>query len=279
MPGRESAATLSVSLVTYRTPPSMLSATLRSLSAAAPRSARSSPAMLLTIVDNTERNAETIDLRQTLLAGLELPAIDARVLANHGNIGFGRGHNLALDRLGRYHLVLNPDVEMAGDALARAIEFMDAHPECALLSPFACDRNGEPQALCKRYPTVFDLGLRGFAPTWLRKRFQKRLDRYEMRDAFSSGAVVWDPPIVSGCFMLFRSDALRALGGFDPRFFLYFEDFDISLRAARLGRIAHVPSVRIVHHGGNAAGKGWRHRWMFIRSAVRFFSKHGWRLW
>jgi hypothetical protein len=124
---------------------------------------------------------------------------------------------------------------------------------------------------------VLDLLLRGFAPYWLRRHFGARLDYYEMRDLINERDLVWDPPIVSGCFMLFRTEVLKRLGGFDPRFFLYFEDFDLSLRAGEVARIAYVPSVRIVHHGGGAARKGLRHVRMFVVSAVRFFNKQGWR--
>ena len=125
-------------------------------------------------------------------------------------------------------------------------------------------------------PAVFDLFLRGFAPGWLRRRFARRMERYEMRDLIG-GQVVWDPPLVSGAFMLFRSEVLRRLGGFDPDFFLYFEDYDLSLRAARLTRLAYVPAVRVVHHGGHAARKGWHHIKLFVGGAARFFNKHGWR--
>jgi len=200
------------------------------------------------------------------------------LLTGHGNVGYGRGHNLAIARSeGAYHLVLNPDVELASDALANALAFLDAHPDCGLLAPAVRDDAGSLQYLCKRWPTVLDLFLRGFAPGWLRERFRPRLDRYELRDLINEHDVVWDPPIVSGCFMLFRTTVLKALGGFDPRYFLYFEDFDLSLRAARLARLAYVPTVRIVHHGGGAARKGLRHVRMFAASAAKFFGQHGWR--
>ena len=88
-----------------------------------------------------------------------------------------------------------------------------------------------------------------------------------------------DVPIVSGCFMFFRRDVLDAVGGFSPDYFLYFEDFDLSLRVSKVARIAYVPAVRIVHHGGDAARKGLKHIWMFTRSAVTFFNTHGWRWW
>ncbi len=59
--------------------------------------------------------------------------------------------------------------------------------------------------------------------------------------------------------MLFRTEVLKKLGGFDPRYFLYFEDYDLSLRTHEVARVAYVPSVRVLHHGGDAARKGWTH--------------------
>ena len=66
-------------------------------------------------------------------------------------------------------------------------------------------------------------------------------------------------------------------GGFDPRYFLYFEDFDWSVRLAKTGQLVYLPSFRIVHHGGGAARKGWRHIRWFVQSGTRFYRRHGWR--
>ena len=78
--------------------------------------------------------------------------------------------------------------------------------------------------------------------------------------------------------MLVRTPLLRKLGGFDPRFFMYFEDYDLSLRIGREAKVAYDPRARIVHHGGAAARKGWRHVGWFIASACRFFTRHGWKI-
>jgi GT2 family glycosyltransferase len=88
-----------------------------------------------------------------------------------------------------------------------------------------------------------------------------------------------DIPLASGCFMFFRRPVLGRLGGFSERFFLYFEDYDLSMRTHRYGDIVYVPAVRIVHFGGNTARKGIRHIILFIRSAVTFFNLYGWKWW
>jgi GT2 family glycosyltransferase len=199
-------------------------------------------------------------------------------IASGSNVGYGRANNLVLERLASAnHLVMNPDVELAPDALAAALAVMRDRPELGLLAPDAYGDDGARQYLCKRYPSVWVLFLRGFAPAALRARYAKTLDDYEMRDVIAD-RIVPGIPLASGCFMLVRTALFRRLRGFDPRFFLYFEDYDLSLRAGRETGVAYVPQARIVHHGGEASRKGLRHVAWFLRSAWRFFSIHGWKL-
>jgi GT2 family glycosyltransferase len=84
-------------------------------------------------------------------------------------------------------------------------------------------------------------------------------------------------PIMSGACLLVKRKAIDATGGFDPRFFLYFEDYDWSVRLNKVTQTVYLPSFRALHHGGRAARKGLRHWSMFARSGVRFYRKHGWR--
>jgi len=200
-----------------------------------------------------------------------------RVLSGHGNVGYGRGHNLAFDGTSDYHLILNPDIEIETNALVEALAFFDVNPEVGLIAPLTFGEGGKIQYLCRRFPTVLDLFVRGFLPTRLRRPFTARLAHYEMRDLINPSDVVFNPPIISGCFMLFRTPILAALGGFDARYFLYFEDYDLSLRAGRVTQIAYVPSVRVTHFGGGAARKGGAHIRMFVASAFQFFNHFGWK--
>ncbi len=204
--------------------------------------------------------------------------ITCTIIAGQGNVGYGRGHNLAIERTASlYHLVLNPDIDLDRDALTKALDFFDAHPDAGLLTPWIGDDQGRLQYLCRRYPSLLDLFVRGFLPPGVQKLFARRLARYEMRDLINERDAVWDPPIVSGCFMLFRTSVLKRLEGFDARYFLYFEDYDLSLRARDVTRLVYAPAVRVLHHGGGAARKGTAHVRMFAASAYKFFRRFGWK--
>ncbi|KVQ47330.1 glycosyl transferase [Burkholderia territorii] len=271
------ASGLSVSIVVYQPDAVLLQRTLASLALACRVLRRANPgcAIELFLVDNGG-------------LGPPEPAVDivaedgirCRVISGHGNVGYGRGHNLAIARAtSAFHLILNPDVDLEQNALISGCDFLMAHREVGLVAPSVGDSAGRLQFLCRRYPTVVDLLVRAFMPAAVRRRFARRLARYEMRDVVNDRDVVWDPPIVSGCFMLYRTEVLQKLGGFDPRYFLYFEDYDLSLRTHDVSRVAYVPAMHVVHHGGGASRKGLAHIRMFAASAFKFYNRFGWRLW
>lgn len=225
------------------------------------------------VIDNGEADPSAIAAAAASL-GKEAPV---ELLHGHGNVGYGRANNLVLPRLeSDLHLVINPDVELDRDALVAAIDALERDGHLGAVAPAVRGPGGERQYLCKRYPTVWVLFLRGFVPRRLRSPFAGQLERYEMRDLPQD--VPSPVPLASGCFMLLRTELFRRVGGFDPRFFLYFEDYDLSLRLGREAAVAYVPAARIVHHGGEASRKGLRHIGMFARSAWRFFATHGWRI-
>ena len=271
------AVSLSATIVTFRSDALLLERALSSLAAAVAlaRERGLLGAASLYIVDNGPDDARA-SLRDALRTWPpEAGAVE--LVAGHGNVGYGRGNNLVLPRLrSDLHLILNPDVELDRDALAHAIATLRGHPEVGLLAPAVVGDDGAPQYLCKRYPSVWVLFLRGFAPAPLRRHFAAALHRYEMRDALGA-ELLTGVTLASGCFMLVRTELLTRLGGFDPGFFMYFEDYDLSVRIGRESAVAYEPRARIVHHGGEAARKGWRHVGWFARSAWRFFARHGWK--
>lgn len=260
---------LTISIVTFHPNFSELEKTLNSLKIALSR--LTDEAYTIIVVDNSSGD----EVSSFLLR--HYPELPVKFIHGQGNVGFGRAHNLAMQQLGEFHLVINPDIQLDPEALVNAIEFMRAHERCGLLSPYAIWPNGKRQYLCKRYPSVFDLLLRGFAPQAIRSLFFQRLAEYELQTETNS-AVYWNPPIVSGCFMFFRSRILKETQGFCEKFFLYFEDFDLSLRTNEITNSAYVPSVRVVHAGGYASKKGFWHIRTFIGSAITFYRIHGLRL-
>lgn len=269
---------LSISIVLFRTDTRVLVECLNSLVKAVTQALQNQQldSAILVLVDNNS-DAQSVDNWGLLPDAMYAPFCKVERICGHGNIGYGRGHNLALLYCDSdYHLVLNPDVVLAADAITAAVDFMQRYPQAGLLAPAVRGPDGATEYLCKRYPAVVDLLLRGFAPAWLKRLSQQRLARYEMRDLIGTEPV-WDVPLVSGCFMFLRGSVARYLNGFNPVYFLYFEDYDLSIRLATEARTVYVPSVSIVHYGGHAARKGWSHVTMFIRAAIHFYNSHGWR--
>lgn len=268
---------LTVSIVAHRSDLDTLRATLSSLASAARFALDGVVSTIkVQVVDNGSGDSYARSLA-ALVRETVFP--EGCAIALHRlpvNRGFGAGHNAALKEVtSRYHLILNPDVELAAEALAEGVTRLEKDQTVALLSPYVEGKNGTQEYLCKRHPSVLVLLLRAFLPRVGRRLFSARLQHYEMSDV--CGTVEAGVPMVSGCFMLARTAQLREVGGFDEYYFLYFEDFDLSLRLARFGTLLYTPQIRIVHHGGYAGNKGWRHLQLFARSGFRFFQRYGWR--
>ena len=193
------------------------------------------------------------------------------------NRGYGAGHNLAMGEVeSQFHLILNPDVELAPDAIKLALDTLKTQQDIALLAPTGFSASGEPAFLAKAYPSVWVLGLRSLAPHWLKIRSGGALARYEMRDT-PSETVLRPITLASGCCMWVRRAVFGEVGGFDESYFLYFEDYDLSLKLAGKGVVMEHRDVRIVHHGGGASRKGFQHIRWFVAAAARFFNQWGWR--
>ena len=203
--------------------------------------------------------------------------IDVEFIVRAVNGGYGAGHNEVLKRpLGVFHLVLNPDVELSPDSTRAGFMAFQTDPRIVALGPRAFNGDGREEYLAKDYPSVLVLFLRAFAPQWLCQLFAAQLLKYELRELPVSEAAQ-DVRLLSGCCMWFKTEHFAAVGGFDERYFMYFEDYDLSLRLAAGGRVVRASGMIIIHHGGNASKKGLQHILWFARGALRFFNRWGWK--
>ena len=195
-----------------------------------------------------------------------------------GNLGFGRGHNLALKYLedvdASYHLILNPDIEFDAGTLGRLASMMDSHPEVGLVMPKIVYPDGSIQYLCKLLPTPMDLVLRRFSPGCMRKFVRKRMEAFDLH-CFDYAASAYIP-YLSGCFMFTRRSVLEAVGGFDERFFLYMEDLDLCRRIGTKAKLLYWPEVVVTHVHQKASYKNFRILHLHLVAAIKYFNKWGW---
>ena len=190
------------------------------------------------------------------------------------NIGYGAGHNIALRNSisygVKYHLVLNPDIILEGNVLDILISYLELNEDIGLIMPQIRNEDGTIQLLPKLLPSPLDLIIR-ISPL-LKKIAAKRSRLYVMEDYQNEALNV---PIISGCFGIFRIESLKTTGLYDNRFFMYFEDFDISRRLHKKYKTVYYPIVRIIHLHERGAAKKIRLFVVFLRSAFLYFQKYG----
>ena len=153
-----------------------------------------------------------------------------RLVAHPANLGFGQGHNRALAGAGGdYFLLLNPDIEIPPDGLDRLIRHLEEDASCGAVAPRLDEASSNDAAgFSRRYP-----GQR-YAPECFR--------HLPGEVAFLQGACV-----------LMRAALFRAIGGFDPRYFLYAEDLDLSLEIRKQRYELHcLESLAVRHLGGHS---------------------------
>ena len=272
---------LTIGVVTYRSGDEIVRRSLNSLASAVRSAARVMTIDVSVQVICNDVAADDVAAVRALVDDVACTAPECmrfELVEGHGNIGYGSAQNLAIRRSSaEFHLILNPDVVLDADALLESVRFLDENPDAVLAAPQGYDGGGHYANLAKREPSLLVLLLRALCVGASRRYFGRRVGHYIYSDRLPS-----EKPhcirLASGCFMFCRTAALQAAGGFDERYFLYFEDYDLSRRIARHGRIFELPGVRIQHHGGHTARRGPRRITRFVRSGIRYFNTHGWRI-
>ncbi len=193
------------------------------------------------------------------------------------NKGYGRGHNSIIEKFldsGEYHLVINPDVYFKSGTLEKIVNFLDDREDIGLLLPRVLNPDGTEQPLFKLLPKPQDLFIRRFIPSILKTLFGKSQDLYQM--SFADEKESFDAPYLSGCFMFMRKKCLKEVGLFDPRFFLYCEDVDLSRRIRAHSRTTYFSEASIHHYFNKGSYKSLKLLYYHVSSAIKYFNKYGW---
>ncbi len=196
------------------------------------------------------------------------------LLANAENRYYAAANNQAFARArGRYVLILNPDAYVEPGALATLVATLEQHPEAAACAPRLILPDGSVQRSCRRFPGPWEM----LCELTLLRRLLPRSRRfggyfYGEWDMADPRPV--DQPMTS-C-LLIRTDDLRALGGFDETFPMFFNDVDLCCRLAECGRqVLYVPDAACLHDHG-ASTKQARKAMVAAsnRGLLDFYRKH-----
>ena len=233
------------------------------------------------------------DIQTTLDSLLRTDSVDRVILVDNGgcdwadhlahtkisyikaerNGGFGYGHNLAMREyayLSDYFLICNPDIDFDPKELEKLLEVAQSSP-AGLYSPKIMYPDGTDQYGQRLLPTPLNLFARRFLPQYISNKLD---NRYLLRTLEVDK--ITPVPSVSGSFMLFRSECLLVLGGFDERYFMYMEDIDLSRRCAVKFSVLYVPSACVIHEHQQASYKNKVLLKAHIISAIKYFNKWGW---
>lgn len=202
---------------------------------------------------------------------------DVELTFHNENIGFGKAHNLNLLNSNEpFFLILNPDAIVNKDGLANLVSILANNKRAAMAVPRILNKDGTTQYLIRERVSVFDYMLRYIKFKPIKKLFEKRLVKYECRHLADDEIV--PIRIGSGCCMLIKSDIYKKLNGFDDRYFMYFEDYDLCLEIEKLGyQIIYNPFAKFVHFYGKEAHKNRKLFNIFMMSMYKFFNKWGWK--
>jgi N-acetylglucosaminyl-diphospho-decaprenol L-rhamnosyltransferase len=220
----------------------------------------------MTVVDNASSDRSAEDLPVT-----DIPLVLHR---NSENRGFAAACNQgAAGSPADYLLFLNPDSRLSASSLAPALAILegDGGQEIGILGIRLVDERGQTQRTCARTPTPGRLIAQAFAldrllPRYFHPHFMTEWDHGETRPVEQ----------VMGAFLLIRHSLFQELQGFDERFFVYYEDVDLCLRARQAGwSVVHCADGDAFHRGGGSSDHVRSLRLFYLlRSRIQFAHKH-----
>ncbi len=227
------------------------------------------------VVDNNSTDEESLKFLEKANEEMRITLIKSPK-----NVGFGQGNNLgAKVALGDYLFIHNPDVTVKEDSLKKIVDFMEKNHEVGIMGPKLVYSSGKVQESCRRDMKFTDLVLNrtilGKLP-WLKNRVNKYLMNDDNHDK------VQEVDLLTGAAMVLPRSVFEQVDGFDKRFFLFMEDFDLCKEVKKAGyKVIYNPDISLFHNhkrlsqGSTVFLLGKKVFWLHVFSAMKYFWK--WR--
>jgi GT2 family glycosyltransferase len=201
---------------------------------------------------------------------------DIEYIFNPSNPGFGASHNIAFKRSiemdFKYHFVVNPDIQFGSGVIESIVKEFETDISIGMIMPKILNTDGTIQYLPKLLPSPFSIFSRKIKiPKYFYNYF---VNKYELR--FVPVQYKYNAPILSGCFTAFSIDALKKVGLYDNKYFMYFEDWDLSRRMHNNFKTLYFPNVFVYHDYNSGANKSIKLLVIYLKSAIHYFNKWGW---
>ncbi|SRR5713101_1349942 len=204
----------------------------------------------------------TVNVPETLPFDPARFAFPVRLLSNAKPQGFGANHNAAFRKCkGKHFCVMNPDIRLEGDPFPALLACLE-DPRAGIVAPLIRNPAGAIEDSARHFPTPWGI-------------LKKALRASPEIEYPVNGSEPFYADWVAGMFMLVPSELYSDIGGFDERYFLYYEDVDLCMRLARCGRrVVLCPRAIVVHEARRQSRRSLRYLRWHLLSMLRFFFSH-----
>jgi GT2 family glycosyltransferase len=199
----------------------------------------------------------TLNIEEALPFDPDSFPFSVKTIRNASPRGFATNHNAAFDLAGgNFFCVLNPDIRVTADPFLALIREL-RNPAVGAVAPLILAPDGAIEDSARPFPTLSSLVCKALGA--------------EPKQYYEIGEESISPDWIGGMFMLLRRDAFAAVGGFDARYHLYYEDVDLCARLRLAGYdIRLVPSASAVHLARRQSRRDIRYLLWHLRSMIRY---------
>jgi len=194
------------------------------------------------------------------------------------NRGMGAGNNFAVNRAtGKYVLIVNPDIFVFPESIGKLITFAEKNESVGVVAPQLLNPDRTLQHTCYRWHNILTplyrrtfLGKYEFA--------KKEVERFLMLDKNHEEQL--EPDWIQGSCLLIPKKVYDQVGGFDEKFFMYFEDTDLCRRIRKENyKIVYFPEAKVIHLHRKQSGGGFSQLLFnkLMREHIKSFVKYWWK--